>query len=139
MSQMFIRGVAELGETYVSVKRLEKFLQLDEMDRFEQDNSETNKTENVAVAVKNLTATWTTDDKPTTKSDNAETILTEKENLFSHRFTLDDINLTIKKGLLVGIVGPIGSGECIDFSFINIFTLELISFEQGKVRSFKHC
>lgn len=43
-----------------------------------------------AIVIKDLTVSWP---------------------LGTNKFTLDSINLTIKCGLLVGIVGPIGSGK----------------------------
>lgn len=106
MSQMFVRGIAELAEAYVSVKRLEKFLQCDEIDSVSDEGTTG---ENVAISVRNLRATWISDDKDS-KSEEAEGA-SEKENLLSQRYTLDRINLSVKKGSLIGIVGPVGSGS----------------------------
>lgn len=107
MSQMFVRGIAELAEAYVSVKRLEKFLQCDEIDSVSDERTTG---ENVAISVRNLRAKWISDDKDS-KSEEAVEVAVEKENLLSQRYTLDRINLSVKKGSLIGIVGPVGSGR----------------------------
>lgn len=115
MSQMFTRGIAEIAEGYVSVKRLEKFLQCDEIDQSVKER-DGNEIDNVAILVRDLKATWTTDENdsnPENVEGASETVRLEKENLLSKQYILNQINVCVKKGSLIGIVGPIGSGTTI--------------------------
>lgn len=118
MSQLFVRGISELAEAYVSVKRLQKFLQYDEIEHSGNEGgvSEPNEADNVGISVRNLNATWTTDEnesKSKNFEDASETVGLEEENLLNQHYTLNEINVSVKKGSLIGIVGPIGSGTTI--------------------------
>lgn len=112
---MFVRGVAELAEAYVSVKRLQGFLECDEMiDEVtnEQDTSETD--DDIAISVKNIRANWIaedTDSKAQKLQDATEEISLGKiESIFGND-TLINISVNVRKGSLVGIVGSAGSGN----------------------------
>lgn len=118
MSQLFVRGISNLAEAYVSVKRLQKFLQYDEIEHSGNEGgvSEPNEADNVGISVRNLNATWTTDEnesKSKNFEDASETVGLEEENLLNQHYTLNEINVSVKKGSLIGIVGPIGSGTTI--------------------------
>jgi ABC-type multidrug transport system fused ATPase/permease subunit len=92
MSMQFVRGVAEIAETLVSISRLEEFLMLEE---FQESNSEEqrvlNRVDGVdGVILSRIKAKW-----------NASM----KEN------TLKCIDLQAKRGALIAIIGQVGSGK----------------------------
>lgn len=122
MSQMFVKSVAELAEAYVSVKRLQSFLECDEMkhDTVTSDR-DTSEADNNAISLTNLTAKWIVKEnnlKSEKVQDTAGELSILRANggneqvltLHQHH-TLYRINLKIKKGSLVGIIGSVGSGN----------------------------
>lgn len=115
MSQMFVRGIAELAESYVSVKRLQQFLQCDEINHnVNLDEKGLSVVDNNAISVTDLKAKWIINERDVeTGKDQGTTekTLLQKEHLFREHLTLDQINLSVKKGSLIGIVGPVGSGN----------------------------
>lgn len=93
MTSMFVRGIAEIAELFVAVKRLQQFLLNEEF--LVTGNANGNNNENVisnriALNIHNFTAKWNS-----SSSDN----------------TLSTINLTVPRGNLIGIIGPVGSGK----------------------------
>ncbi|KAJ6642102.1 ATP-binding cassette subfamily C member 4 [Pseudolycoriella hygida] len=113
MSQLFVRGIAEIAEAYVSVKRLEKFLLCEEVDTGDAKwNEAAIEADDVALSVDNLCAKWKTELKKSK----------ETEELLQQRDTLDQISLTVQKGALIGIIGPVGSGKS---SFLQALLKEL--------------
>lgn len=101
MSSMFVRGISEMAELFVAIKRLQEFLMNEEFeDTSKSDNNNDlnddkgNKShkvnENISVELQNVTAKWNK-----TKSENA----------------LSDISVSVDKGSLLGIIGPVGSGK----------------------------
>lgn len=140
MSQLFIRGISEVAEAYVSVKRLEKFLQYDEIEHStnEKGLSEPSEVDNVGISVRNLNATWTTDEnEPKSKKleDASETVGLEEENLLNPHYTLNEINVRVKKGSLIGIVGPIGSGTTIERENTNNLNIRNFIYRQKFISS----
>ncbi|XP_067014552.2 probable multidrug resistance-associated protein lethal(2)03659 isoform X2 [Anabrus simplex] len=101
MSNSFPKGVANLAETWVSLKRIEKFLVYEEVqiperskdvvekDVIENGNLKKN-AEDLGVTLTGATAKW---------SPEAE------ENTLTH------IDLSVTPGRLVAIIGPVGSGK----------------------------
>jgi ABC-type multidrug transport system fused ATPase/permease subunit len=92
MSMQFVRGVAEIAETLVSIKRLEEFMMLEE---FQESNSQEQRALSrvdgiEGVILSRITAKW-----------NASI----KEN------TLKRIDLRAKRGTLVAVIGQVGSGK----------------------------
>ncbi|KAH1024384.1 hypothetical protein HUJ05_003874 [Dendroctonus ponderosae] len=91
MSQMFVRGISEMAELLVAIKRLEGLMLNEE---FVSLTSTRNNTEYDAkkhlIDLQNLYVKWNA-----RLSDNA----------------LEDINLTVNRGQLVGVIGPVGSGK----------------------------
>lgn len=92
MSMQFVRGVAEIAETLVSIKRLEEFLTLEEFqETTSKENNVIEKIDNSqGLSLTGVTAKW-----------NAST----KDN------TLKDIDLHAKRGMLIAIIGQVGSGK----------------------------
>ncbi|XP_059613900.1 ATP-binding cassette sub-family C member 4-like [Phlebotomus argentipes] len=136
MSQMFVRGVAEIAEVLVALRRLRMFLMYEERDdytcrsRIVKDskngapldfaktlNSYDDPSREYLVSVKNATAKWKMPEKPgkqKKKSHKEEKPVPEKSidgSVDWQAPTLDNICLECKKGNLIGIVGPVGAGK----------------------------
>jgi ABC-type multidrug transport system fused ATPase/permease subunit len=92
MSMQFVRGVAEIAETLVSIKRLEEFMTLEEFQGSNsQEKRELNRVDSIdGVVLSRITAKW-----------NANV----KEN------TLKCIDLQAKRGALIAVIGQVGSGK----------------------------
>jgi ABC-type multidrug transport system fused ATPase/permease subunit len=92
MSLQFVRGVAEIAETLVSIKRLEEFLTLEE---FQENSSEgcnaiTPENGKDSVILNRITAKW---------------VASVKDD------TLKCIDIRVKRGDLIAIIGQVGSGK----------------------------
>lgn len=90
---MFVRGIAEIAEAFVGVRRLQEFLLNEEFvvtNYFNENFNEKCVNGETKITVQDFTAKWSSD-----SVDN----------------TLIDINLTVPKGNLVGVIGPVGSGK----------------------------
>lgn len=109
---MFIRGVAEVAEALVAVKRLEQFMLYEEK---EDIIPVTNTESTVAIALNNVTAKWNPN-----SVDNA----------------LTNLNVSIEKGKLIGIIGTVGSGKSsLLQTILGIFRVIQIKFQIGKIKS----
>lgn len=92
---MFVRGISEIAELKVSLQRLKAFLMHEE---YAPANSETLYNGNGkhfeatkdAIRLEHLSAKW---------------------NKNTSDLALENINLTIPRGHLVGVIGPVGSGK----------------------------
>uniref|UniRef100_A0A0P6IW43 Putative abc transporter c family member n=1 Tax=Aedes aegypti TaxID=7159 RepID=A0A0P6IW43_AEDAE len=147
MSAMFVRGIAEIAEALVAMKRLQRFLEYAEKEgenegakekflkEFEANGdvaekqklieSDTQLPPNVAVSMKNVTARWGAvkrQDVPGTKPDAkngsasvpniVETVRQMDEEDESWKTaTLSNISIDFRKGILIGIIGPVGAGK----------------------------
>lgn len=131
MSQMFVRGVAEIAEALVSLRRIRTFLEYDEKETERIDpcnNKYTNGYENggvmkelptivelppkVSMSLKNLTAKWDSVKGAQVgkkKKKRSPTIVELTDDTGAP--TLDDINIDFKKGKLIGVIGPVGAGK----------------------------
>lgn len=87
---MFVRGIAELSEAFVSIKRLQEYLLNEEFVSAINNTKESSTNSDTMISVQDFTAKW---------------------NCNSTENTLTNINLIIPKGNLVGIIGPVGSGK----------------------------
>lgn len=145
---MFVRGVAEIAEVLVALRRLQNFLMYSEKEnetvqneKEKQLNEFTNgdanekqkllSTEtipsNVAVSIKNADARWVlkevqggdrkkdaykaNDLKKLTKKNKSKGIETITELEETSQLTLKNLSINFKKGILIGVVGPVGSGK----------------------------
>ncbi|KAG5681565.1 hypothetical protein PVAND_010984 [Polypedilum vanderplanki] len=138
MSQMFVRGIAEIAEAFVGIKRLQTFLEYDEKEEKEniqmiqgnalndigktKDKAENHmnhinrKSEvssNIVLSMQNVCCRWKSveenlkhNDKKNKESDNNQI-----DSANEYKLTLSDISLEIKRGLLVGVLGHVGSGK----------------------------
>ncbi|XP_058822716.1 ATP-binding cassette sub-family C member 4-like [Topomyia yanbarensis] len=147
MSAMFVRGIAEIAEALVAMKRLQRFLEYEEKDQVLLDKkqklqeefgmngdsaekqklieSETQLPPNVAISMRNVTARWgavkrqegmesKSDAKNgyaahAKKSDAGDNVNEEDESWKSA--TLSNINIDFRKGILIGVIGPVGAGK----------------------------
>lgn len=123
MSQMFVRGVAEISEALVAFKRLQNFLKLEEklddnsigLNQL-HNNTMKSMAGNVSVSMKNVTARWISPatNKSSTQDDKkkADECIKGTNEISSPKLaTLDDLNIEIVKGQLIGVVGSIGTGK----------------------------
>lgn len=92
MSTMFVRGIAEIAELIVAIRRVEEFLLNEEYRAVvkTQNNNDKIFFNKTLVSLKDLTVKWN---------------VNSKENV------LKKINFDANKGQLVGIIGPVGSGK----------------------------
>lgn len=145
MSQMFVRGIAEIAECLVSMKRLQNFLEREEQDSIETNksklmkefkrngdinehekliNGDTHIPPNVILSLKNVSCRWKTVEesiKSQEKVKKAKTRSPAIPKLSSNvdkfdeddelKLTLNNISLEVNHGVLVGIVGHVGSGK----------------------------
>lgn len=132
MCQSFVRGVAEVSELLIAIKRVQLFLQYDE--------NETNRNidvigdgqleaRNLAILMKNVSATWShvidtsgdiNADKSVKKNKKKEK---DKKEIGSYKnealpakgengaATLKDIDIEFGKGKLIGVIGEVGAGK----------------------------
>ncbi|XP_072393688.1 ATP-binding cassette sub-family C member 4-like [Diabrotica undecimpunctata] len=95
MSTMFTRGVSEIAECLVAVRRIRDFLLNEEYDPNRSTSGMNGNVKSVddfkeIISLKNLTVKWNL-----SFSDNA----------------LENISINVPDGQLIGIIGPVGSGK----------------------------
>lgn len=118
MSQMFVRGIAEIAEAFVGIRRLQNFLVLEEKENNAIKADDFGKVKNhsiveesspIVLSMKNVFCRWTTVEEsmlPVLKIVNGD-VNKDKEI----KSTLNDVSMEIKRGTLVGVVGHVGSGK----------------------------
>lgn len=92
MSTMFVRGIAEVAELLVSIKRIQQFLMNDEFHNASiTTNNHLEKYKSpTAIRLDEVTAKWNP-----AASDN----------------TLENVSFNLPHGHLLGVIGPVGSGK----------------------------
>ncbi|XP_060530992.1 ATP-binding cassette sub-family C member 4-like isoform X2 [Cylas formicarius] len=94
MSQMFVRGISEIAELFVAVRRLESIMISEEYSALALTNGTAslrgNVTEKYALSMRDLVVKW---------------------NAHSNEYALESINLNVKTRELLGVIGPVGSGK----------------------------
>lgn len=121
MTQTFVRGLAELGETLVSFKRLQMFLEYEEKDQTNSNSNEFINTDqldsrNVAILMKNITAGWMDIENKNGHekvSKRVGSYKSDTQQITSEvlSFKLQNIDLEVPKGKLIFVIGPVGSGK----------------------------
>ncbi|XP_050078062.1 ATP-binding cassette sub-family C member 4-like [Anopheles maculipalpis] len=140
MSAMFVRGIAEIAEAMVAMRRLQRFLEFEEReadalpdsksrllaefglngDATEKQRlieSETQLPPTIAVSMKGVTARWGAvrkqEDFPRKGEKQAngglKAIADETDEI--PPTTLANLNIDFRKGLLIGVIGPVGAGK----------------------------
>lgn len=90
---MFVRGISEIAELFVAIKRLQEFMMNEEFTAIvkpQNNNGKKITSEKDLINIKNMTVKW--------KASSTDT-------------ALSDINMNVARGELIGIIGPVGSGK----------------------------
>lgn len=135
MTQMFVRGVAEISEVSVALRRLRGFMVYEEKGeelnstRVKQDrkSDKDDVDTNLMVIAKNATARWATNDPHEVKDAEKNPGSAQSIN-YSHH-TLENVNFSCKKGSLVGVVGAVGAGK----SSLLLTILRELPLESGEM------
>ncbi|XP_065933452.1 ATP-binding cassette sub-family C member 4-like isoform X1 [Magallana gigas] len=90
-----------------SLKRIQSFLTVEDMKVFSEGKAKSNKKGGVSVCIRNMTASWH-GPLPQNKEGVTEKLLDQE---MSEAFSLKNIDLEVKKGELLAVVGPVGSGK----------------------------
>lgn len=95
-----------LVQAYVSFKRLQEFLNLKNLNwlTYYLYNELNIDQDNLALDIKNAQFKWK-EDEPSGLNEEAQQMLNENVSI------LDNINLRIRKGNLIGIIGKVGCGK----------------------------
>lgn len=129
MCRTFVRGIAELGEVYVSTKRLQMFLEYKEKNPSNENSngnivSDQINSQDTVILMKNVSTAWNNEadrnnsNRPVKRSNKVGTY---KNNPNGHGtmngtsehqiFKLQQINLEVPKGKLVFVIGSVGAGK----------------------------
>lgn len=117
MCQLFVRGVAEMGEALVSFKRLQMFLEYEEKDHVdtitpEPISNDQLETKNLAILMKNLSAGWVDNPKAQLKiSKKVGSYKIQSKPIEFKLFSLQGVDLEVPKGKLIFVIGPVGAGK----------------------------
>lgn len=127
MSQMFVRGVAEIAEVMVAFRRLRAFLVYEEkgaegrsssgltVELGEKQEKPKVATEfpddSVMIVARNVTARWSNPDEVKLRKEaEGKKLIPEPFNHFKSP-TLSSLNFKCEKGSLIGVVGAVGAGK----------------------------
>lgn len=121
MSQMFVRGVAEIAEVLVAMERLRAFLVYEEKGEEkgfglilgnQNSGSRTEINDDLMILAKNATARWSSPDELRKKKKDLKVLQLELEETIPFRPpTLDNLNFHCQKGSLIGVIGAVGAGK----------------------------
>lgn len=141
LSQMFVRGIAEIAEALVAMRRLQNFLEHDEKieysnDRFISDkmfnengkglNGVVETPANVILSMDDVCCRWKTMEERVNASGDKDDDTGDKNE---YKLTLNKINLKVQRGKLIGILGHVGAGKS---SLLQAILREL-PIESGKM------
>lgn len=91
MSTMFVRGISEIAELLVSIKRIQTFLLNEEFHDTSLSTTNSKSTNNnIDLEMFKVTAKW---------------LMSKNED------TLENISFCVEKGTLLGVIGPVGSSK----------------------------
>ncbi|XP_070491925.1 probable multidrug resistance-associated protein lethal(2)03659 [Chironomus tepperi] len=140
LSQMFVRGIAEIAEAIVAMRRLQNFLEHEEKaeysnDRFISDkmfnengkgmNGVVENPPNLILSMDDVCCRWKTMEERVNASGDKD----DAEDKNEYKLTLNKINLKVQRGKLVGILGHVGAGKS---SLLQTILREL-PIESGKM------
>ncbi|XP_031628372.1 multidrug resistance-associated protein 4-like [Contarinia nasturtii] len=157
LSMGFARSFAETAEILVALRRLEKLLILEEkkipaqiengnskgvenrsVEKITQVNISATEDPNTSISMKNVSARWisssgnleySSKDQSATAHQNGEIKNDESAAGDIETQTLDNLNVSLPKGKLIGVIGPVGSGKS---SFLQALLREL-PLESGSI------
>lgn len=158
MTVFFPQGITQVAEAMVSIKRLQKFLMYDELTPSEieakKDNVKENDKDNAKVNNKEEAKENNKEDEKKINKENAKENLIEQKsdyivdqpNHIEHSLiiengnakwldyeqedTLQNINIKVRPGELIAIVGQVGAGKS---SLLNVILKEL-RLQEGSIR-----
>ncbi|XP_031638154.1 multidrug resistance-associated protein 4-like, partial [Contarinia nasturtii] len=115
MCGLFIDGISDVGEIYVSLKRIQEFLQYEENEKANESDaigSDELTSRHLAILMKKVSVKWNSpkDQNTSLKIDKYKGEIELNTSKYEP-FQLQDINLEVPKGKLVFIVGSVGSGK----------------------------
>lgn len=120
MTGFFPQGIAVVAEILISIKRLQNFLLYDEKkdqtaNLSKSDKKAANSNKKVVYTKKNLTSVNIKyNDNGSPQLDNIGIVVNNATAKWSNAQTensLENINLTVIPGRLVGVIGPVGAGK----------------------------
>nr|XP_034300519.1 multidrug resistance-associated protein 4-like isoform X5 [Crassostrea gigas] len=112
-----------------SLKRIQSFLTVEDMKVFSEGKAKSNKKGGVSVCIRNMTASWH-GPLPQNKEGVTEKLLDQE---MSEAFSLKNIDLEVKKGELLAVVGPVGSGKVFILTSLLLSLLKELPPETGQV------
>ncbi|XP_034254797.1 multidrug resistance-associated protein 4-like isoform X2 [Thrips palmi] len=118
LSGMFVRGCAELSESYTSIQRIQSFLLKEEFTSVPSIENKNGKHENEPSKKNEETKALLNGTKPVPfiepLDENCRLMLDNVEakwNLDSPNLSLDKMSFSVAKGQLLAIIGPVGAGK----------------------------
>lgn len=129
MSQMFVRGVAEIAEVSVALRRLRAFLMHEEKGAErksglivgleaaveKKEKSKEQLPNDIMISAKNATARWTNADEIKRRREREAFPIKDTESseqtIHFKPPTLENLNFSFGKGSLIGVVGAVGAGK----------------------------
>jgi ABC-type bacteriocin/lantibiotic exporter with double-glycine peptidase domain len=120
-------GLAQFSQSQVSCDRILKFFDSEEMEDY-VDHTEGEAGE--VLAMRGVNMSWVKDEVTASGEGDVDSSKLLKDSNRSVR-TLNDVTLSIKKGSLVAVVGPVGCGKS---SLLNGFLGELI-LKEGQIKA----
>ena len=112
MGHTFVRGIIEVGESLTAIKRLQAFLQFEEINDLHGDNSHETTSKDIAISMKNVSAGWGESLKQTNLLKTKVSPYENQSNPNEFKpFMLKDINVELSKGKLIFVIGSVGAGK----------------------------
>ncbi|XP_060873208.1 ATP-binding cassette sub-family C member 4-like isoform X2 [Metopolophium dirhodum] len=120
MTGFFPQGIAMVAEMLISIKRLQNFLMYDEnknqtVNPSKSDKKAANSNRNIIITNKNVSSVNVKyNDNGSPQLNNIGIVVNNATAKWTEAQTensLENINLTVIPGRLVGVIGPVGSGK----------------------------
>lgn len=123
----FVNSIIDQGYAYMAVKRLQMFLEYEEISKTIDPDLDVLEARDLAILMKCVSAEWSiVDDCPKSvqnvQSYENSTKNDGETNIKCKPFRLQEINLQVPRGKLIIVFGPVGSGKS---SLLHILVKEL--------------
>ena len=123
MGHEFTKSITEVGQSLIAFKRLQAFLQYEEISELHDENYHETTSGDIAISMKNVSSGWRENFK---QINQLKTKLCPYENGSKpndHKpFMLKDINVELTKGELIFVIGSVGAGKS---TFLQVLLREL--------------